>query len=62
MLLQDVTITLDLSNMSVDKYKELMQMFKGISEENLDTFTYSSEQINGDYLTESDAKLFKTFK
>jgi len=59
-LMQDVTVTLNLSEISLIDYKRIMRKLKDISEEKIETNTYSGGMSNP--LSEEHKKLLKKFE
>ena len=59
-LLQDITVTLNLSDMSIIDYKRIMRKLKEISEDKLETITYSGNMSSP--LSEEHQKLLKKFQ
>lgn len=59
-LMQDVTLTLNLSTMTPTKYKEIISMLDAISEDTLTTHTYSNEMPDG--LSEEHRELLKQYR
>jgi len=58
-LFQDITVTLNLSDMSLIEYKRIMRKLKEISEEKIETMTYSGNMT--DPLSEEHKNLLKKF-
>ena len=56
-LYQDVTITLNLSEMTPAKYKQTMAMLELLSEGNINTHTYSFETAVSSPLSEEHKRL-----
>lgn len=59
-LMQDITITLNLSELSPEKYREIVTQLKSWSQSRLETFTYASYMV--DELSDKDKALLNTFK
>ena len=59
-LMQDVTITLNMSEMTVTKYKQVMAMLEQLSQNPLETHTYTDEMP--DMLTDDHKKMLNEYR
>lgn len=59
-LYQDITITLDLSEMTPEQYKKILKQLNKISVGQIDTYTYDPDSGSADKLSRKHQKLLKT--